>query len=235
MDKKEFLQSLVIGLAIAIAGISVGVGFYKGRVNDRYVTVKGLAEREVNANLAIWPITFHVADDELISLQSQIEQKRKVITQFLTEAGFHEDQISYSSPRIQDTRANQYGGSNISQYRYVAQSTVTVRTEDVSLVKRSMEASGQLIGKGVVLAADSWETPTEFIYTRLNDIKPEMIEEATKDARKAAEKFAMDSGSQVGKIRNASQGYFSIENRDNNSPEIKEIRVVTTVEYFLVD
>ena len=95
--------------------------------------------------------------------------------------------------------------------------------------------SGKLVGKGIVLAAQSWENPTEFLFTGLNDIKPAMIEEATKDARKAAGKFAKDSGSKVGKIRNASQGYFTITNRDRNSPELKKIRVVTTIQYYLVD
>ena len=236
MLKAGYVQTMILGICITLAGISVGYGFFKGRTNDRYVTVKGLAEREVEADLAIWPITFNAADDHLLSLQDQINKTRKTITTFLTEAGFKEGQISYSSPRITDTRANRgYNGPNVSQYRYIAQATVTVRTEDVPLVKKSMENSGELIGQGVVLASESWETPTEFIFTSLNDIKPEMIEEATKDARKAAEKFALDSGSQVGKIRHATQGYFSIFNRDNNSPEIKKIRVVTTVEYFLVD
>ncbi len=236
MQKEGLLNSLIIGVCIGIAGISIGVGFYKGRTTDRYVTVKGLAEREVNANLAIWPITIKVADNNLIELQKEIDANRDVIKNFLIDAGFKKEQISYSAPKITDTEAEKrYGNELKSQYRYVAQTTVTARTENVSLVKRTMEESGKLVGQGIVLAAQSWQNPTEFLFTSLNDIKPEMIEEATKNARKAAEKFAKDSGSKVGKIRNASQGYFSISNRDQNSPEIKRIRVVTTVQYFLID
>jgi len=236
MQKEGLLNSIIIGVCIGIAGISIGLGFYKGRTSDRYVTVKGLAEREVNADLAIWPITIKVADNVLSELQNEIDANREIINNFLMEAGFKKEQISYSAPKITDTEAEQqYGNVSRSQYRYTAQTTVTVRTQDVSLVKQTMEKSGKLVGQGIVLAAESWQNPTEFLFTSLNDIKPEMIEQATKNARQAAEKFAKDSGSKVGKIRNATQGYFSISNRDQNSPEIKKIRVVTTVQYFLVD
>jgi hypothetical protein len=236
MLKQEFWNSLIVGVCIAVAGISIGLGFYKGRAGDRYVTVKGLAEREVSADLAIWPITFNVADNNLASLHSGIDMSRKTITDFLIGSGFQEEDISYSAPKITDTEAQQhYGTERRSQYRYIAQSAVTTRTQDVQLVRKTMESSGKLVGKGVVLAAQSWENPTEFLFTGLNDIKPQMIEEATKDARRAAEKFAKDSGSKVGKIRHATQGYFSIQDRDRNSPEMKIIRVVTTIEYYLTD
>lgn len=236
MFKNGLLNALVLGVAIAVAGISIGVGFFKGRAGDRYVTVKGLAEREVNADLAVWPITFKVAENTLGAVQTGIDESRQTITEFLMKAGFKEEQISYSAPRITDTQAERiYGDQSRSPYRYVAQATVTSRSTDVALVKDTMEESGTLVGKGVVLAEQSWQNPTEFLFTSLNDIKPEMIEEATKNAREAAEKFALDSGSKVGKIRNASQGYFSINDRDQNSPDVKKVRVVTTVQYYLVD
>jgi hypothetical protein len=235
VDNLRIHHSLILGICIAIAGIGIGLGFYKGRATDRYVTVKGLAEREVNADLAIWPITFKVAENDLVSLQGGVDSGRDAIRTFLLDAGFTEDEISFSAPSIIDTEAQQYAGRNESRYRYIAEATVTTRTARVGLVRKTMEDSGKLIGKGVALAAKSWENPTEFLFTNLNEIKPAMIEEATKDARKAAEKFAQDSGSQVGKIRNASQGYFSINDRDRNSPEVKKVRVVTTVQYYLVD
>ncbi len=221
---------------IALAGIAVGAGFYKGRAYDRFVTVKGLAEREVRADLAIWPITFRVGENDLGRLQKGIEDSRRIITEFLIGNGFEEDQISYSAPVISDTRTQvRYGKDVTSEFRYIAQSTVTTRTSDVDLVKKTMEKSGGLVGRGVVLGEQSWQNPTEFLFTGLNDIKPEMIQEATTSAREAAEKFAKDSGSKVGKIRNATQGYFSIQDRDRNSPDVKKVRVVTTVQYYLVD
>ena len=236
MLKENFWNALVIGVCIGIAGMSIGIGFYKGRSNDRYVTVKGLAEREVNSDLVIWPITFKVTENDLATVQKGINKGRKVITRFLTEAGFDQKEISYSAPKITDMEAERrYGNEAKSQFRYIAQTTVTIRTRNVDLTSKTIEQSGKLVGAGIVLAAENWQAPTEFLFTSLNEIKPEMIEEATKDARKAAEKFAKDSGSKVGKIRFATQGYFSIEDRDRNSPQVKQIRVVTSVQYFLVD
>jgi hypothetical protein len=236
MNKDRVFGALVIGLCVAIAGISIGYGFYRGRASDRYVTVKGLAEREAKADLAIWPISFKVAANDLGRLQAEIDSDRETVTAFLIEAGFEQEDISYSAPNIIDTEAERvHGGAQKAPYRYVAEATVTTRTGDVDLVKSSMENAGNLVGKGLVLADQSWRSPTEFLFTALNDIKPGMIEEATKDARRAATKFAEDSESKVGKIRHASQGYFSISDRDRNSPEFKKIRVVTSVEYYLVD
>ncbi len=236
MQKEGIWTSLIIGVCIVIAGIGIGVGFYKGRVSDRFITVKGLAEREVNADFAIWPITFNVADNDLSTLNNGINISRKVIRDFLIEAGFKQEEISYSAPKISDTEAaKRYDRNLISKYRYIAEATITTRTRDVKLVKKTMEESGKLVGKGIVIAEQSWQNPTEFMFTGLNQIKPVMIEEATKNAREAAEKFAKDSGSRVGKIRNASQGYFEIKDRDKNSPELKVVRVVTTIQYYLVD
>ena len=236
MKKDRVFGALFIGLCIAIAGMSIGYGFYKGRAGDRYVTVKGLAEREVKADLVIWPISFKVAANDLGRLQIEIDSDRDAITGFLLDAGFKQDEISYSAPNIIDAEAERgHGGAERAPYRYLAEATVTTRTADVALVKASMESAGSLVGKGLVLADQSWRSPTEFLFTGLNEIKPDMIEEATKDARKAATKFAEDSQSKVGKIRHASQGYFSISDRDRNSPEFKKIRVVNSVEYYLVD
>lgn len=236
MRREWIWISLIIGVCIAVAGMAVGLGFYRGRADDRYVTVKGLAEREVAADMAIWPITFKVTANDLGSLQKGIETSRDRIAAFLAGAGFSEELISYSAPKIIDTQIERRFGAEIaSEYRYIAESTVTTRSGDIGLVKESMEKSGELVGKGIVLGEQSWQNPTEFMYTSLNDIKPEMIREATMNAREAAEQFAKDSGSRVGKIRNATQGYFSINDRDRNSPDIKIVRVVTTVQYYLVD
>lgn len=239
MDQKSIwnasVMGLAVGLGILVAGLSLSQALYKARAADRYVTVKGLAEREMPANLAFWPVTFKVAADDLGVLQKAIDNKRKTIVSFLVNLGFQEAEISHASPKIVDTKAEQhYGEKRVNAFRYIAQTTVTLRSENVKLVKASMEKSGDLVRKGIVLA-DTWEGRSEFLFTDLNKIKPEMIEEATVNARQAAEQFAKDSGSQVGKIRTASQGFFSIADRDRNSPDFKKIRVVTTVQYYLVD
>jgi hypothetical protein len=240
MEKNTIVSSAVwgifIGIGIIIAGISISKALYDARAAQRYVTVKGLAEQEVDADLAIWPITFKDASNDLGMLQKNIDRKRELITNFLTESGFQRTDISNSAPKIQDTQADvYYGQRSTSPFRYIAQTTTTLRSENVQLVKQSMEKSADLVGKGIVLIAEGWENRTEFLYTSLNEIKPAMIEEATINARKAAEKFAEDSGSKVGKIRNATQGLFSINDRDINTRDRKKVRVVTTVQYFLID
>lgn len=227
------ILGISIGLGILIGSIFIANALFKIKSAERYVTVKGLAEREVDADLAIWPITFKDVGNDLAELQNLVEKRRKVISAFLIDRGFSKENISYSAPKITDAQADYYG-NNRPSYRYRVQATVTLRSSKVQLIKESMEVSGDLVSKGVVLA-DNWESRTAFMFTGLNEIKPEMIKEATVNAREAASTFAEDSGSKVGKIRKASQGYFNISNRDQNSPDKKIVRVVTTMEYFLVD
>jgi len=227
------ILGISIGLGILIGSIFIANALFKIKSAERYVTVKGLAEQGVDANLAIWPITFKDVGNDLIGLQKIVEKRREVITRFLLEKGFSQNDISYSAPKIQDAQADYYG-NNKPSFRYRVQATVTLRSTSVQKVKETMEISGELISKGIVLA-DNWENRTAFLFTGLNSIKPEMIKEATLNARKAAATFAEDSGSKVGKIRKASQGYFTINDRDQNSPDKKTVRVVTTMEYFLVD
>ena len=237
MEKNTFWGSVwpgtAIGLGVAIAGLSMSVAFFKTRRTERYVTVKGLAERNVEADLAIWPLTFKVTGNDLVDLNRTVAGKRTIIRQFLLDAGFDASDISFSPPSIRDSQAEPvYGAQALSQFRYTAQQTVSVRTNDIQRVKDAMEKSSELIGKGVVLVMGG---NTEFLFTSLNEIKPDMIAEATMNAREAAEQFARDSGSKVGRIRNAWQGLFSINVRDYNSPEQKVVRVVTTVQYFIVN
>lgn len=227
------ILGISIGLGILIGSVFIANALFKIKSAERFVTVKGLAEREVNADLAIWPVTFKDVGNDLIGLQKIVEQRRDVITKFLLAKGFDQNDISYSAPKITDAQADYYG-NNKPSYRYRVQATVTLRSAEVQDVKETMEASGELISKGVVLA-DNWESRTAFLFTGLNSIKPEMIKDATINAREAAATFAEDSGSKVGKIRKASQGYFNISDRDQNSPDKKIVRVVTTMEYFLVD
>jgi hypothetical protein len=240
MDRDSLWSSgaagIAIGLGVCIAGLSMSHALFEARASQRSVSVKGLAEREVAADLVVWPLTFEVTGNDLAGLQSQVEEKRRTIRQFLLDLGFDEAEISQSAPRIRDTQSEmQYGQGTPPKYRYVAQATITLRTNKVADAKGAIEKAGDLIGKGIVLVGENYGRTTEFLFTGLNDIKPAMIEEATKNARKAAEQFAKDSGSKVGKIRSASQGLFTITDRDMNSPDRKNVRVVTTVEYYLKD
>jgi hypothetical protein len=225
----------LVGLGIAVAGFSAAGAFARLRASQRFVTVKGLAEREVAADVAIWPLTFKEVGDDLGELQRRVDAKRELVAAFLAEAGFEREEITYAVPRIQDRQAELAGqpGSARSP-RYLEQATVTVTSPKVAAVRQAMERSGQLVQRGVMLAHD-WENRAQYLFRGLNAIKPGMIEQATVNAREVAARFATDSGSKLGKIRSASQGLFTISDRDPNSPERKEVRVVTTVEYFLDD
>ncbi len=237
--QKNTLAALIlgalVGIGIASAGWSAAGALRDVREAQRSVTVKGLAEREVDADLAIWPVTFKEMGDDLVELQRRVDAKREVVAAFLVEAGFPREEISFAVPRIQDRQAEAMGQpGRPAGPRYLEQATVIVRSRNVAAVKKAMDRAGVLVGRGVMLAQD-WENRPQFLFTGLNAIKPEMIEQATVSAREAAAKFAKDSGSRLGKIRNASQGLFAVSDRDPNSPERKVVRVVTTVEYFLGD
>jgi uncharacterized protein len=233
------LAALVLGIALVIGmvggGYMIGRGLFAARAADRYVTVKGLAEREVKANLAMWPIVFNATGNDLASVQASLDASAKKIAAFLQARGFPATDYTVSSPRVTDREA-QEGRARADRPidRYVAEQTVTLRSPRVEAVKGAIQRSGDLIREGVALVR-SYEYNTTFLYTALDEIKPAMIAEATKDARKAAEQFARDSNSRVGGIRNAQQGYFDIQDRDAFSPEFKKVRVVTTVQYFLAE
>lgn len=240
MNNHSLSASAVLGITLALGivlgGYLIGNALYKIRAAERYVTVKGLAERNVPADLAIWPITFKETENDLSELQRKLDTNQNRVRRFLINSGFKETEMSESPPQITDFHAQTYyQGDKKPKFRYMAQTTITLRSNNVTAVKQAMKQSGELVKNGVVLIAGSYGRSTEFLFTSLNKIKPEMIAQATQNARKAAEQFAKDSGSIVGTIRKARQGLFSISDRDRNTPDLKKVRVVTTVEYFLTD
>jgi uncharacterized protein len=229
------LSAAILASGIGYAGHRLGDALYAARAADRYLTVRGLAERIVPANVALWPIVFTVSGNDLAGIQSRLERDADRITTFLVEQGFDAADITLSAPRLTDRIAQGYDMDNRPlAERYTAEATVTLRTGDIAGVGRAIERSGELVRDGVTVVR-SYEFSTQYLYTDLETIKPEMIAEATRDARRAAEQFAADSGSRVGAIRNAQQGFFSIDDRDAFSPEFKTVRVVTTVQYYVED
>ena len=236
MDNKSISGPYVLGAFICIGLVLLGYlmsgSIIKIKALDRTIEVKGLSEREVPANIAIWPIKFKEAGNDLNNLFSSIQRKNTIIAEFLKKQGFKEKDISISAPAILDRQAQENTEPDKSKFRYSGTSTVSVYTDNVDSVRNSMQ---KLVDLGKLGIAISGETNTLFLFTKLNNIKPGMIEEATKNAREAAEKFAQDSKSKLGKIKSASQGQFSIEDRDNNTSYIKKVRVVSTVQYYLTD
>jgi len=232
-------SSLILGLFIfaglASLGYLVGNSLIHFKELDRVVSVKGLAEREMPADLALWPIQFTHADNDLAALYDGLDQDAGAVREFLVSQGFTAGEITVSPPAITDKLAQSYGGGGNPSLRYTASQTVTVYTDKIDQVRAATRLLVDLGKKGIALTGNSYDSRTEYIFTRLNEIKPDMIEEATRKAREVGEKFAADSDSQLGRIRTARQGQFSISDRDGNNPHIKRIRVVTTIEYYLSD
>lgn len=232
MDKGKLFSGLAIMVGLVVLGLMIPRAVSVYRSYDRTVDVKGLCEREVKADRVIWPITYKVMADDIRSIYSQLDGSVATIKDFLLSGGISEDEISVSVPSVSDKLANEYG-ENQRTFRYIAKNVVTVCTDKVDLVLALMARQSELLKKGIVTESNDWENRVEFSYEGLNDIKPEMIEIATMKAREAAQKFAKDSGSRLGKIKTANQGTFSIVDRDSNTPYIKKIRIVTYVTYYL--
>ncbi|MEE9494229.1 MAG: SIMPL domain-containing protein [Gammaproteobacteria bacterium] len=231
----SFILGIFVFLGLSMLGYLLGNAAIKYREYERTVTVKGLSEREFKANIVIWPIQFNQADNHLENLYDRVERNTAMITNFLKAKGIEASEISFSSPSITDKSAQQYGGADRAEFRYTAIQTVTVYSRNPGKVRPLMSLLSGLGRKGIVFTGTDYGSQVEYLFTRLNEVKPEMIEEATTRAREVAEKFASDSQSSLGKIKRASQGQFSISARDNNNPHIKRIRVVSTVEYYLSD
>ena len=233
-------KAAAVGGLCFIAG-SFLMGIYIHRSVDtfkqyeRTVTVRGLSEQEHAADIVIWPIQFTEASNDLQQIYTSLDEGAEKITGFLIDSGLRADEISVSSPVVTDRSAQRYGSDGSMQFRYVATHTVTVYSDQIEKVRDIMCNIADLGRQGITISGDEYSTRTEYLFTRLNDIKPEMIEEATVEARKVAEKFAEDSNSKLGKIKTASQGLFTISPRDNNNPHIKKVRVVSTIVYYLTD
>ena len=224
---------LVVGLALL--GWYAGSSLIRFKSFERTVTVKGLAEREVPADVAIWPVMFTAASNDLAEIYASLDGDAAKLTAFLRERGFGDEEITVAPPSVTDKLAQQWGGGGDVGLRYTATQTITVYTTRVEAVRGAKSGLADLGKQGLVIAGNEYQTKTEYIFTGLNELKPAMIEEATRNAREVAEKFAADSQSRLGKIRQAQQGIFSISDRDANTPHIKKVRVVSTVEYYLAD
>lgn len=226
----KFIPSLLIALSIVILGLCLKSGIDNFTFRDREVTVRGLAERQVLANEVTWPITFNIAGDDLTTIYDNVSRTDSIIVRFLTSSGITRDEISVAPPSTYNAAANQYGSSTF-KYKYSLESTVTVTTKKVDKVRELLGRQAELLKEGVAFS----NSYINYRYTDLNAIKPAMIEEATKNARLAADKFAADSHSKVGKIKTASQGQFTIDDSDSSTPWLKNVRVVSTIVYYIED
>ncbi|MGR9086066.1 MAG: SIMPL domain-containing protein [Gammaproteobacteria bacterium] len=239
MNPTDRVNFLILGasilLGLAALGYLLGRAAIEFKEYERSVTVKGLSERELPADVVIWPIVFTEAGNELGPLYQSIEARKKTIEGFLVAKGIDPSGITHSLPSVTDKSAQQFTDGRKAEFRYAAVQSVTVYSSQVSTVRKAMNDLPEIGKHGIAFTGGDYQNKTEYLFTGLNRIKPEMIQEATNKAREVALKFAEDSSSKLGKIKQASQGQFSIESRDNNNPHIKKIRVVSTVEYYLSD
>ena len=230
---EKIIAACVIGFAIIVLGFALRSGIVAFKDMDRSVTVKGLAEKEVNADKVTWPLVYKELGNDPAEMYDLLTQKNKKVLAFLKSAGIKESDISVNPPVISDRQADNYS-NEIMNYRYKATSVITVTSTEVEKVRALMRRQSELMKQGIALVSEEYgNNSVVYEFTGLNKVKPDMIEEATKNARKTAQKFADDSGSSLGEIRNAQQGQFSIEDRDANTPYIKRLRVVNTVEYSI--
>ena len=228
---RSLAAAALIAFGLALAGWFAAQGMARLKTQDRFVTVKGSAERIVEADLVVWPLPHSVGGNDLAGVQRQLDLNTATIRAFFEQAGFTPAEVVVSPPRLEDRWAYAFGDQRPPErYRYA--NTVSLRTSSVDKALAMLRQSGQLVGRGVMIGEGS---QPEFDYTRLNDIKPALIAEATANARESAVQFAKDSDSRLGGIRSANQGVVTISDRDQSSPQVKKVRVVTTVEYFLRD
>lgn len=228
----------LIGFGLIVGGYFIGDGFEEGRRNQHFVTVKGLAERIVRADLAIWPLRFTATGNNLADVQAQIDEDVAAIRAFLLERGLPQDAVEPQRVEVTDLLAQPYRPEGVGENRFIIAQTILVRTASVDLVEALNQETGELVRRGIVLQDTGGPT---YLFTRLNDIKTKMIAEATRAARATAEQFAEDADSDIAGIRQANQGVFQILPRDEApglmepSQVDKKVRVVSTIDYLLDD
>jgi len=237
--KIDVLPAVVLAIGLAAGGWFAGQGFVASRTVDRFVTVKGVAERAVQADVAIWSLRFVSTDDDLARALAEIERSQTTILEFLEDQGIDGDTVEVQRLDVTDNLANPYRSGPVAT-RYIIDQTLMVRSDDPPRIRSASQQVSRLVDAGVVLSNEGgFDVGPTYLFTRLNDFKPEMIAEATSSARQAAEQFAQDSGSQVGGIRRANQGVFVVMPRDptmgasEESQLDKQLRVVATLDYYL--
>ena len=230
MKHKELISAALIALGIVCLGWFIKAGIDDFAEKDRKVTVKGLAEREVPADKVTWSIGTKVTGNDLPMLYENISVQTQKIKQFLLKYELPEGEITINPPSVSDLEAREWGDNNRG-FRYIVNTTITVATNKVEQVNKAISNQAELLKQGVALG----ENTPMYEYASFQQMKPEMMAEAIKNAQKTAEQFAEASNADLGSILTADQGVFSIDNRDENTPYIKKLRVVTTVTYSLKD
>ena len=233
-SKNNIIAAAIVAVGMIMMGYNIQKGLENGLQDERIVSVRGLSERTVPTDKVVWPLVYKEVGNDLTILSKQVNSKNKIIVDYLTSKGIAESEISIASPEIIDLQAERYINQNV-PYRYNLRTIITVSSQQVELVRNLIAEQGELLDKGIAIVSGEYDTQVNYLFTGLNDLKPDMIAEATRNAREAAEQFATDSESKLGKIKTATQGQFSITDRDQYTPYLKNVRVVTSVVYYLKD
>lgn len=230
----KLLQAAILAVSIAFLGLCIKWGIDDFANKDRNVTVKGLAEKEVEADKVTWPIPTKELGNDLPELYQRINTTTAKVKAFLKQHGIKDDEINVNAPVVIDLNADQYSNNNRG-FRYNITSTITVTSQNVKLVRSIMAKQGELLKQGVAVLDGGYENRITYEYVGFKKMKPQMMQEAIKNAEATAQEFATNSNSKLNKITKADQGQFSIDDRDANTPHIKKVRVVTTITYSLKD
>lgn len=235
----KILAALIVALGIAAAGWLAGQALVESRQPIRNVTVKGLSERHVQADLAYWPIKFVATGPTLEDARAQLETADAAVRRFLSGAGFPEDAMRVQNIFVEDRLAGYNASNTPDMARFVLTEEFLVTSTDVQAIAGAARNVGELIRAGVVFSSETYNAGPSYIFTGLNDLKTDMLAEATQRARDAAEEFAREAGAVVGTIQTANQGVFEIlaavdipDQRSEKQID-KKVRVVTTITYIL--
>ncbi|MBW0147636.1 SIMPL domain-containing protein [Marinobacter arenosus] len=234
----KVIVALILAIGAIVSASLIADGLTQLRTGDRYVTVKGVAEREVNADLALWPIRFVATGTTLTEAQDLARQSREAIMAFLKLQAIDQGAVELQRLDVTDTRATPYQGTNNEQ-KFIINQTLMVRSNDIAKIQRAAQGVSELVDSGVILSSDYGPAGPTYLFNGLNAIKPDMIAEATASAREAAAQFAQDADAELAGLRRANQGVFQILARDQapgileGQQPVKTVRVVSTVEYYL--
>lgn len=238
-DKNLLLPAFILAIGMAVLGVGIACGLMAFKASDKTVSVKGLATRDVEADLAIWTIRHTATGDDLAGVQAQIAANTAKIKAYLAQSGLAATDIGNEKLEVTDLLANAYRSGEIAGPRYIITAALTVRTKSIDTLDKAFAGVGELLLQNVAIANEQGRIPVEYVFTGLNDLKPAMIAEATKSARESADQFAQDSNTSVGSIKYASQGTFQILPRDSedgymqNQSRYKTVRVVSTINFAL--
>ena len=232
MKNRRIYESIILAFGIIVLGFCIKWGIDDFANKDRKVTVKGLAEKEVEADKVTWPVQFKEMGNDLPEIYDRIALKQQQIKTFLLKNGIKVNEIEVNAPKVIDMNADQYS-VNKQPYRYNITSTITITSRNVKLVRSIIARQGELLKQGIAIVVGDYDSQTVYEYVSFQNMKPKMMQEAIANAESTAKQFAENSHSKINKIVSADQGQFSIENRDQNTPYIKKVRVVTTITYSL--